>query len=128
MKTGVGVLGNQLVAGTVMLNAANGDKRFLVKKYHENFEFVKTHIDEDLTSLACILKELKSHVMMDVDTIDLLELTNIEVNSKKVPLFVFEVEETATNNQIAENYVWETPNILRNVLKEFQISGVPIFE
>ena len=128
MKTEVGVLRNQLVAGTVMLNAANGDKRFLVKKDHDNFEFVKTHIDEGLTSLACILKELQSQVMMDVDSIELLELTNIEVNHKKVPLFVFEVEEAAVSNDMAESYVWETPNILRNVLKDFQISGVPIFE
>ncbi|WP_314066838.1 hypothetical protein [uncultured Vagococcus sp.] len=121
-------MSNQLVAGTVMLNSANGDKRFLVKRNEENFDFVTTTMNEDFTSLACILKELKSEVMMDVNSIDLVELTNVSVNNRKMPLFVFEMEEQKNDSVLGDSYAWETPNTLRSVLNKFQISGVPIFE
>lgn len=128
MQIEVEVLSNQLVAGTVMLNSANGDKRFLVKRNEENFDFVTTTMNEDFTSLACILKELKSEVMMDVNSIDLVELTNVSVNNRKMPLFVFEMEEQKNDSVLGDSYAWETPNTLRSVLNKFQISGVPIFE
>lgn len=119
---------NQLVAGTVMLNSANGDKKFLVRKINENFDFVMTPIDGDHTSLACILQELKSEVRVDVNSIDLVELTNVQMDSKKMPFFVFEMEETVAISELAESYAWETPKTLRTVLNNFKISGVPIFE
>ena len=119
---------NQLVAGTVMLNSANGDKKFLVHKDDDKFNFVMTPIDGDRTSLACILTALKSEVEVDVNSIELVELTNVQMDSKKMPFYVFEIEEVAATGELTESYVWETPSTLRSVLNKFQISGVPIFE
>ena len=128
LKTEVEVLSNRLVAGTVMLNSVSGDKKFLVKKSEKEFVFVTTPRNEEQTSLACILQELKSEVMMDVSTIDLVELTNVSIEKEKMPLFVFEMDEKIDVKRLGEDYAWETPNTLRNVLNKFQISGVPIFE
>ncbi|MBE9390109.1 hypothetical protein [Vagococcus salmoninarum] len=121
-------MSNQLVAGTVILNSANGDKKFLVRKSENKFDFVTTPMNQDLTNLACILQELKSEVMMDVNSIDLVELTNVIVENKKMPLFVFEMEDRGEKLVLEEEYVWETPTTLRAVLNKFQVSGVPIFK
>ena len=118
---------NQLVAGTVMLNDAKGEKKFLVKVNEDDFDFVMTPMNEELTNLACFLEELKTEVLMDVSSIDLVELTSIKVDDKKMPFFLFELEETTNTNKLANNYKWETAKTLTNVLSQWQFAGVPIF-
>ncbi len=52
-------LSKQKVAGTIMLNGVDGEKKFLVEKKEKTFQFVLANIEEHLTSLASILEELK---------------------------------------------------------------------
>lgn len=122
-------MSNQQVAGTIMLNGENGVKKFLVKKINDHYEFVVGRISDEKTSLACILQELKTSVKVNVAEIELVELTNINWNDKKVPLFVFEMDTTISADPIiASEYVWETPATLRDVLGSFNVTGVPIFQ
>ena len=122
-------MSNQQVAGTIMLNGENGDKKFLVQKIHDHYEFVIAQISDEKTSLACILQELKSSVKVNVVEIELVELTNVNLNEQKVPLFVFEMDTDVNSDPfIASDYVWETPATLRDVLGSFNVTGVPIFQ
>ncbi|MEG0256152.1 MAG: hypothetical protein RR554_10000 [Vagococcus sp.] len=114
------------VAGTVILNQEDGHKKFLVKKEHNHVEFVMTEIDTEYTSLACILNEFKDEVHLNTNDMDLVELTNVNIGSLKVPLFVFSLDEEKNNLKFNDGiFTWEEPATLREVLQNFQISGVP---
>ncbi|WEG74997.1 hypothetical protein [Vagococcus intermedius] len=120
----------QLVAGTVILSSSNGEKKFLVKKTESDFDFITTSMNDEITSLASILQELKTEAMMDVSSIDLVELTNVSIDEQKMPLFVFEMNEISyqKNEELGNGFTWETPKTFREVLTKFNVSGVPIFE
>ncbi|MCO7151910.1 hypothetical protein PML95_08960 [Vagococcus lutrae] len=128
MKTEVEVVGNQLVAGTVILNGVDGSKKFLVKQNQTEFDFIMTTIEETYTSLASILHRLKTDVLVDVTNLNLVELTNVQVDDKKIPLYVFEIDENQEVKNIAKSFQWETPETLRKVLSRGQVTGVPIFQ
>lgn len=114
------------VAGTVILNQENGHKKFLVKKEHDHVEFVMTEVDANYTSLACILNEIRDEVHLNTTDMDLVELTNINIGNVKMPLFVFSLDEEKNNLSFEQGqFTWEEPSILREVLQNFQISGVP---
>ncbi len=114
------------VAGTVILNQEDGHKKFLVKKISNQVELVMTNIDSEYTSLACILNEFRDEVHLNTKDMDLVELTNVNIGDSKVPLFVFSLEEEKDNlNLDTELFFWEEPAILREILQNFQISGVP---
>ncbi|CAM3282274.1 hypothetical protein [Vagococcus fessus] len=119
----------QLVAGTVILNTEDGNKKFLVKKESQTFDFVTTEMNGEITSLATILQELKLNALLDVNLIDLVELTNITIDDKKMPLFVFEMSEKYESHAetIQDDFSWESPKVMRDVLARFNISGVPLF-
>ncbi|SLM84515.1 hypothetical protein FM121_00380 [Vagococcus fluvialis bH819] len=113
------------VAGTVILNQEGGHKKFLVKKISDQVELVMTDIDSEYTSLACILNEFRDEVHLNTKDMDLVELTNVNIGSSNVPLFVFSLEEKDNFNLDTDLFFWEEPAILREILQKFQISGVP---
>ncbi|AQP53485.1 hypothetical protein CBF34_00010 [Vagococcus penaei] len=116
------------VAGTVMLNLENGEKKFLVEKEKNQFHFISTTIDSNYTSLACMLKELKDVVKLDTSKMDLFELTNLTVSSESMPLFVFTLEEADLVPKNSESqFIWEDPKVIKGVLDGIDISGVPFF-
>lgn len=120
-------LQNKLVAGTVILNEKNGEKRFLLHENSERLDFIMTSIVEERTSLACILESLKNQANVDLEKISLVELTNIQVEKQKIPFYVFEIEEKHLESDAPPGYTWELPCNLRKVLNNRQVTGVPIF-
>lgn len=117
------------VAGIVILNQKDGRKKFLVRKSNDQTDVVKTTIDKQFTSLACILNKLNRSAHLDTTNMELVELTNIDVSDEKMPLFVFSLEEEdGTVEPLEEGLIWEEPSELRGMLQNFQISGVPIFK
>ncbi|MGX6970879.1 hypothetical protein [Vagococcus bubulae] len=114
------------VAGTVILNQQDGHKKFLVQKDQETVSFIQTTIDTNYTSLACILDKLTQSVGLDSDAMDLVELTNINIEDEKLPLFVFSLdEENIETSALNSEFLWEEPSTLRMVLQHFNVSGVP---
>lgn len=114
------------VAGTVILNQQDGHKKFLVQKDQETVNFIQTTIDTNYTSLACILDKLTQSVGLDSDAMDLVELTNINIEDEKLPLFVFSLdEENIETSALNSEFLWEEPSTLRMVLQHFNVSGVP---
>ena len=114
------------VAGTVILNQQDGHKKFLVQKDQETVSFIQTTIDTNYTSLACILDKLTQSVGLNSDAMDLVELTNINIEDEKLPLFVFSLdEENIETSVLNSEFIWEEPSTLRMVLQHFNVSGVP---
>lgn len=114
------------VAGTVILNQEDGHKKFLVRKRSNQVEFVMTDTNAQYTSLACILNEFRDEVQLDTKKMDLVELTSVSLDNVKIPLFVFSLDEKKDSLDVDKGgFIWEEPSILREVLKNFEISGVP---
>lgn len=114
------------VAGTVILNQQDGHKKFLVQKKDDTVSFIQTTINNNYTSLACILEKLTQSAGLDSDVMDLVELTNINVENEKLPLFVFSLDEECIDySSLNPEVLWEEPATLRMVLQDFNVSGVP---
>jgi hypothetical protein len=122
----VEVLSNKKVAGTIMLNLNDGSKKFLVHPVNGLMGFVTAKVSEDMTGLASILQIFKEEIQLDVTSISLVELTNAHSAAENMPLFVFEMSE---QDMVAINdeYVWEKPSELKNLLASYEIEGVPMF-
>ena len=116
------------VAGTVILNQGDGHKKFLVRKESNQVEFVMTEVDNQYTSLACILNKFRDEVQLNTSSMDLVELTSVNLGELKMPLFVFSLDEEEDSLNVDEGiFTWEDPSTLREILKNFEISGVPYF-
>lgn len=121
------ILANKKVAGTIMLHLEDGTKKFLVHSISNKIEFALVELSEEKTGLANILSFLKEIVHIDVNKINLMELTNTHINQENVPLFVFETEQKNQNKQLGEGYLWEDPVQIRSVLGTYEVDGVPLF-
>lgn len=122
----------QWVAGTIMTHNIEGKYVFLVKKEGEKFSFPSTQILSKQTGLACILEELKSTLAIDIQNLNLFELTNAIVEGNRIPLFVFELADASiqTNEILKRNFPqlsWQQSSILTETLENWEISGVPQF-
>ncbi|MGX7352693.1 hypothetical protein [Enterococcus canis] len=117
---------NKMVAGTIMLNRQDGTKAFLVHPHEGNLEFATTSVTEEMTGLASVLKMFKEEIHINVSAINLVELTNAHVEEVNLPLFVFEMDEEQSN-EIDQEFVWEGPSNLKNLLSSYDFNGVPQF-
>lgn len=114
------------VAGTVILNQEDGHKKFLVRKSSSHVEFVMTEVDAQYTSLACILNEFKEKIHLNTGKMELVELTSVNLGKSKMPLYVFSLDEDKENEYLDKGmFTWEEPETLREILKKFQVTGVP---
>lgn len=120
-------MSNKKVAGTIMLNLNDGSKKFLVHPDGESMAFVTTKVSENMTGLASMLQFFKGKIQLDVTSINLVELTNAHTDAENMPLFVFEMNEEHMTTAINDNYVWEKPSELKNLLASYDIQGVPMF-
>lgn len=118
---------NKKVAGTVMLHLQNGSKRFLVHAVGDTMELAPTDFSNERTGLANILSLLKDSVKLDVKKIDLVELTNGQIAEENVPLFVFETSEEKLVGDLPEDFRWEEPQKFREIIRHYDIEGVPYF-
>lgn len=121
------LLYNKVVAGTVILNGKDGSKLFLLQNNKANVDFIMAKTDETHTNLACILEVLKNDAKVDLESIDLVELTTVEYEKEKIPLYVFEIEEEKVNPIETDQFCWQVPANLRGVLVQRSIAGVPVF-
>ncbi|GGD00989.1 hypothetical protein GCM10011573_33210 [Enterococcus wangshanyuanii] len=120
-------MSNKKVAGTIILHLNDGSKKFLVHPVDGSMQFVTTKVSEEMTALASMLQILKEEVLLDVTSINLVELTNAHTEVENMPLFVFEMNEDSEIPTIGSTYVWEKPSELKNLLSSFEIEGVPMF-
>lgn len=114
------------ISGTIMLHLEDGSKRFLVHEDGNTKEFARTDTQAGNTVLASFLNFLKEKLLIDVNNINLMELTNTQSRGQSMPLYVFEMQGTTT--ALPQNYLWETPDSLREILSSVQIEGVPLFK
>ncbi|XUB35536.1 hypothetical protein IGI41_000521 [Enterococcus sp. DIV0876] len=109
------------------MHLANGSKRFLMHMNEGNAELASTDFSEDKTGLATILQLFKERIQLDVTAIELVELTNGNIDTQNIPLFVFETQEAEQTQQLPAGYAWEEPNTFRKIIEDYDIEGVPFF-
>lgn len=114
------------VSGTIMLHLDNGSKCFLVHNVGTGKEFAKTTAEPGKTVLASFLNFLKEKMHVDVNEISLVELTNTQSAGVSLPLYVFEATEKV-HIELPDDYAWEAPESVREILGTVQIEGVPLF-
>ena len=107
---------NKLVAGTVMLNTAEGKQLFLLHQANGVLDFGVTQVLDDQTSLASILDFLKNRANIDLDHVELVELTSVILDNRSVPLYLFELDEKFIAYDLADGFLWESPANLRELL------------
>lgn len=120
------------VACTVLVKDEEGRYVFLVKREEEGFSFLATEVEHRKTGLACVLNRLKEMIKMDIEKLELNELTNAVVDNKSIPLFVFIYENNAldTPNDLLpkdSELSWVHSENIINTLEQWEISGVPQF-
>lgn len=120
------------VACTVLVKDEEGRYVFLVKRKEEGFSFLATEVEHRKTGLACVLNRLKEMIKMDIEKLELNELTNAVVDNKSIPLFVFIYENNAldTPNDLLpkdSELSWVHSENIINTLEQWKISGVPQF-
>ncbi|WP_265459992.1 hypothetical protein [Enterococcus sp. HY326] len=118
---------NKRVAGTIMLHLQDGTKKFLMHENDDRMGFAITTFADEATGLSSILRFLKETVHVNVSDIQLVELTNTNINHENIPLFLFEIEEKNMQESLAADYIWERPEKLRTVLGSVAFEGVPFF-
>ena len=114
---------NKLVAGTVMLNTTEGKQLFLLQQTNGVLDFGVTQVLDDQTSLASILNFLKNMANIDLDHVELVELTSVSLDNRSVPLYLFELDEKFITYDLAEGFFWESPANLRELLSTREIKG-----
>lgn len=115
------------VAGTVMLHLQNGSKKFLMHSVGDTIELAYTEFSNEHTGLANILQLLKESAHLDVNNMNLVELTNGHIDEENIPLFVFETEEAKLTEQLPDDYHWEEADRFLEIIKKYAIEGVPFF-
>lgn len=115
-----------------MVKDENGRYVFLVKQIEDGYSFPVTSVESKKTGLACIIESMKSMLHIEVENLELNELTNAVVNDHRVPLFVFTYEDDTIKNPnqlLPQNsgLSWLHSENLTHTLEEWELSGVPQF-
>lgn len=115
------------IAGTIILNQADGSKKFLVHLGKNDIEFAETKVLGEVTGLASILQFFKKEIQIDANYIRLIDLTNAHKNFENIPLFVFGMDEENLKTAIPKGFKWEQPANVKKLLESYNIEGVPMF-
>lgn len=122
---------NHYVACTILAQDVDGRYVFLVKKEEEGFSFPATHAEPKKTGLACVINRLKQIVHIDIEKLELSELTNAIVENHRIPLFVFSYDNADVSPQdlLPEDseLSWAHSENIIATLEQWEISGVPQF-
>jgi len=124
---------NNYIACTIMMRSLEDRAKFLVYQEEESCSFPTTTVKTDKTALASAITRLKELVSLDVEDLDLVELTNAVVHENHVPLYVFTCEESdienkdimVKNEENHDNFRWVYYNELVTAFDEWKIEGVP---
>lgn len=119
---------NKQIAATVILNKADGSKRFLMHQTSEQSTLIVANVDEEKTGLANVLQVLKENVAIDVYQLQLVELTNGIIKDKRMPIFVFEMNENQEINvELPTGFTWQDPQFFMDRIANFEVKGMPLF-
>lgn len=123
---------NHYIACTILVKDENGRYAFLVKKEEDGFSFPATNAEPKKTGLACVIKRLKEIVYIDIENLELNELTNAIVDSDRIPLFVFSYKDAtlvSPQDLLPEDsdLSWVHSENIVKTLEQWKISGVPQF-
>ncbi|WP_083378593.1 hypothetical protein [Enterococcus timonensis] len=112
------------IAATIILNQNGGAKKFLMRLTEEPLHFVVSDVKDGLTGLASILETLKA-LAIPVDQLNLVELTNVQMEQQQLPFFVFSLE-----NEIPladTDFAWRPAEEFRRALIGLTLEGAPLF-
>lgn len=119
---------NKQIAATVILNKADGSKRFLMRQTSAQSTLVVANANEGNTGLANVLQVLKEQVAIDVYQLQLVELTNGIIKDKRMPIFVFEINESENmHTELADGYIWKDTQYFMERIANFEVKGMPLF-
>ncbi|SFC21212.1 hypothetical protein SAMN04488102_1043 [Alkalibacterium subtropicum] len=123
---------NHYVASTILVKDEEGRYVFLVKEEKDGYSFPASVVEPKKTGLACVINRLKEIVDIDIEKLELTELTNAIVNDNRIPLFVFIYEDDTLSSPgdllIEDNGLsWVHSENIVSTLEEWKISGVPQF-
>ena len=123
---------NHYVASTILVKDTDGRYVFLVKKEEDGFSFPATLVEPRKTGLACVISRLKEIVDIEIEKLELTELTNAIVNDDRIPLFVFIYEDDTLSSPydllIEDSELsWVHSDNIVSTLEQWKISGVPQF-
>lgn len=110
----------------------NGRYVFLAEKLEESYSFPVASLQPDKTGLACIIEKVKIMLPIEVEKMELVELTNAVVGGYNIPLFVFTYEDDTVDSPeqlLHENssLSWLHSERLTKTLEEWEIFGMPQF-
>lgn len=122
---------NHYVACTILAQDKDGRYVFLVKKEEDGFSFPATVAEPKKTGLACVINRLKEIVHLDIEKLELSELTNAIVDNHRIPLFVFSYDnmDILPHELLPEDseLSWAHSENVVSTLEQWKISGVPQF-
>lgn len=122
------ILENKQIAATVILNKADGSKRFLMHQSSAQSTLVVANANGENTGLANVLQVLKEQVAIDVYQLQLVELTNGIIKDRRMPIFVFEMNENEdVNIELADGYTWKDTQYFMERIANFEVKGMPLF-
>ena len=111
------------VAGTIMITNQQGETFFLVKDNDGVSSFIYERIEEtEKLPMGIIMETLLEFVMVDSESIRLMDLTNIKGQDKTSPLFVFDLVERPEDEMTLLNQsglvTWRRTKDLTELLSE----------
>ena len=111
------------VAGTIMVTNQQGETFFLVKDNDGVSSFIYERIEEtEKLPMGIIMETLLEFVMVDSESIRLMDLTNIKGQDKTSPLFVFDLVEKPEDEMTLLNQsglvTWRRTKDLTELLSE----------
>lgn len=123
---------NHYVASTILVKDSEDRYVFLVKREEEGYSFPATQVEPKKTGLACVINRLKELVSIEIEKLELNELTNAIVDDNRIPLFVFIYEDKNLSSPedllIEDNGLsWVHSENIVSTLEQWKISGVPQF-
>lgn len=123
---------NHYVACTIMVKSKDGRYVFLVRQEDKGFSFLATQVKPKETGLASVINRLKEVCNLNIEKLELNELTNAIVEENRIPLFVFiyEDDELVDPEQLLTDdcdLSWVHSDNVISTLEQWKISGVPQF-
>lgn len=111
------------VAGTIMVTNQQGETFFLVKDNDGVSSFIYERIEEtEKLPMGIIMETLLEFVTVNSESIRLMDLTNIKVQDKTSPLFVFDLVERPEDEMTLLNQsglvTWRRTKDLTELLSE----------
>lgn len=111
----------------MILHLEDGSKKFLVRTINDGLALAFTDFSAEQTGLANILQILKEEVQLDIENIQLVELTNGQIQDINVPLFVFDAQENQQQAELPDEYYWANAQTFREIIQDMDIEGMPFF-